>query len=287
MDASNTFVESVKVPLCDVPEVGIGNKPIDGGNYIFTQEEKDKFLKKEPQAEKYFHQYMGSEEFINGKIRYILWLGDCLPSELFKLPECMKRVDAVRDYRLASTSAPTVKLAEKPTRFHVENFPKGSYIVIPQVSSERRKYIPIGYLDESIICSDKVRILPNGTLYHFGVLTSNVHNAWMRAICCRLKSDYSYTVNNVYNTFPWPSGTDEQKYSIEQTAQSILNARAKYADCTLAQLYGDKAYMFPELVEAHRENDKAVMAAYGFGMKMTESECVAELFKLYEKLTKQ
>ena len=286
LDASNTFIESVKTPLCDVPEVGIGNKPIDGGNYIFTQEEKYEFLKKEPKAEKYFHQYIGSEEFINGKIRYILWLGDCQPSELFNLPECMKRVDAVRNYRLASTSAPTVKLAEKPTRFHVENFPKGNYIVIPQVSSERRKYIPIGYLDENVICSDKVRILPNGTLYHFGILTSNVHNAWMRAICCRLKSDYSYTVNNVYNTFPWPPVTDTQKAKIEQTAQAILDARAKYPDCTFAQLYGDKAYMFSDLVKAHEANDRAVMSAYGFDPKMSESEIVSELFKLYEKLSK-
>ncbi len=287
LDAPNIFVESVKKPLCNVPEVGIGNKPIDGGNYIFTQEEKDEFLKKEPQAKKYFHCYIGSEEFINNKFRYILYLGDCKPSELFKLPECLKRVEAVRKYRLASKSAQTIKLAEKPTKFHVKNFPNGKFIVIPQVSSERRVYIPIGYLDESVICSDKVRILPNGTLYHFGILTSNVHNAWMRAICCRLKSDYSYTVNNVYNTFPWCNPTEKQKTKIEATAQSILDARAKYADCSLAQLYGDKAYLFPELLQAHKENDKAVMAAYGFDPKMSEAEIVAELFRMYEKLTKK
>lgn len=286
LDASNIFVESIKKPLCDVPIVGIGNKPIDGGNYIFTQKEKDDFLKKEPNANNYFHQYVGSEEFINGKIRYILYLGNCQPATLLKLPECLKRIEAVRNYRLSSKSAPTIKLASRPTNFHVENFPKGSYIVIPQVSSERRKYIPIGYLNEDVICSDKVRILQGGTLYHFGILTSNIHNAWMRAICCRLKSDYSYTVNNVYNTFPWPNPSDEQKTEIKQAAKSILDARNKYSDCTLAQLYGDKYYLFSELVNAHNENDKAVMQAYGFDYSMGESDIVAELFKLYQELVK-
>ena len=284
LDAPNIFVESVKKPLCNVPEVGIGNKPIDGGHYIFTEDEKNDFIKKEPAATDLFHQFVGSEEFINNKKRYILWLGNLSPADLFKLPECLKRVQAVREYRLASSSAPTVKLAEKPTRFHVENFPKGSYIVIPQVSSERRAYIPIGYLDESVICSDKVRILPNGNLYHFGILTSNVHNAWMRAICCRLKSDYSYTVNNVYNTFPWPLSNEEQKKQIEQSAQAILDARAKYSNCSLAQLYGEKNYLFPELVKAHRANDEAVLAAYGWPKDLQESEIVERLFGLYETM---
>jgi hypothetical protein len=163
--------------------------------------------------------------------------------------------------------------------------PKGSYIVIPQVSSQRRRYIPMGYMDDGVLCSDKVRIMSEGQLYHFGILESNVHMAWMRTICCRLKSDYSYTINDVYNNFPWCQPTEEQKARIEQTAQAILDARAKYPDCSLADLY-DEVTMPPELRRAHQENDRAVMAAYGFSTKMTESECVAELFKMYQSLTK-
>ena len=202
------------------------------------------------------------------------------------MPECTKRVEEVKKYRLNSSSAGTRKIADTPTRFHVENMPKGNFLVIPQVSSERRQYIPIGYLDDSVLCSDKVRIMPNATLFHFGILTSNVHMDWMRAVCCRLKSDYSYTVNNVYNTFPWPSATDEQKAKIEQTAQAILDARALYPDCSLADLY-DETTMPPELRKAHKANDKAVMKAYGFNVDMTESEIVAELMKMYQELTEK
>ena len=198
----------------------------------------------------------------------------------------MKRVEAVREYRLQSTSAGTRKIADTPTRFHVSNFPKGSYIVIPQVSSERRRYIPMGYMDESVLCSDKVRIMPMGTLYHFGVLESNVHMAWMRAICGRLKSDYSYTVNHVYNNFPWPAPTEQQIQKIEQTAQEILNVRALFPESNLADLY-DPLTMPPELRRAHTANDRAVMAAYGFSIKMTEADCVAELMKLYQKLVEK
>ena len=197
----------------------------------------------------------------------------------------MKRVEAVRNFRLSSTSAGTVKLADKPTRFHVENIPDSTYIVIPQVSSERRRYIPMGYMNSGVLCSDKVRIMPNGSLYHFGVLESNVHMAWTRVVCCRLKSDYSYTVNNVYNNFPWCSPTAEQKTKIEQTAQAILDARALYPESSLADLY-DELTMPSELRKAHQANDRAVMQAYGFDVKtMTESQCVAELMKMYRELT--
>ena len=202
------------------------------------------------------------------------------------MPHCMERVKAVREYRLASPSAGTVKLADKPTRFHVENMPSGRYIVIPQVSSERRRYIPMGYMDNSVLCSDKVRILPNGNLYEFGILESNVHMAWVRATCCRLKSDYSYTVNDVYNNFPWPAPTEQQKAKIEQTAQAILDARALYPDSSLADLY-DELTMPPELRKAHQANDSAVMDAYGFikgtAARTSESSCVTELMKLYQK----
>lgn len=287
LDADNVFVESRNKPLCDVPQIGIGNKPIDGGFYLFDSAEMQEFLEKEPSAKPYFHPWYGAREFINRCPRYCLYLANCSPTELRKMPECLKLIQAVREYRLNSPSAGTRKLAETPTRFHVTNLPKGSYIVIPQVSSEKRRYIPIGYMDDGVLCSDKVRILPNGSLYHFGILTSNVHMAWMRTICCRLKSDYSYTVNDVYNNFPWPTPTDEQKSRIEQTAQAILDARELYPDCSLADLY-DEATMPPELRKAHQQNDKAVMQAYGFWGKLnSESACVAELMRMYQGLTEK
>lgn len=286
IDADNVFVASRKHPICDVPEIGIGNKPIDGGYYLFEKDEMVNFVKKEPKATNYFHPWYGAREFINQKPRYCLYLGNCVPSELRKMPECMKRVEAVREYRLNSTSAGTRKIADNPTRFHVSNFPKGNYIVIPQVSSERRRYIPIGYMDETVLCSDKVRIMTEGTLYHFGVLESNIHMAWMRAICGRLKSDYSYTVNHVYNNFPWPSSTDEQKEKIKKTAQAILDARALYPNSSLADLY-DPLTMPPELLKAHNANNRAVMDAYGFSTKISEADCVAELMKMYQKLTEE
>lgn len=286
LDGENVFVESRSKPICNVPEIGIGNKPIDGGFYLFEKEEMEEFIKKEPSSKKYFRPWYGSREFINQKPRYCLWLGECTPAELKAMPHCMERVKAVREYRLASPSAGTVKLADKPTRFHVENMPSGRYIVIPQVSSERRRYIPMGYMDNSVLCSDKVRILPNGNLYEFGILESNVHMAWVRATCCRLKSDYSYTVNDVYNNFIWPAPTEQQKAKIEQTAQAILDARALYPDSSLADLY-DELTMPPELRKAHQANDRAVMDAYGFikgtAARTSESACVAELMKLYQQ----
>ena len=284
VDADNVFVESRTNPLCDIPKIGIGNKPIDGGYYLFKEEEKNEFIQKEPQSEKWFRPWIGSHEFINRYFRYCLWLGECPPNELRKMPECLKRVQAVRDYRLSSPSAGTVKLADTPTRFHVENMPKSHYLLIPRVSSEKRKYVPIGFINPHIISSDSVHIIPNATLYDFGVLTSNVHMAWVSAVCGRLKSDYRYSKDIVYNNFPWPTPTEEQKAKIEQTAQAILDARALYPDCSLADLY-DEAAMPPELRKAHQANDRAVMQAYGFNVKtMTESECVAALMKMYQKL---
>lgn len=287
LDADNVFVESRNKPLCNVPEIGIGNKPIDGGNYLFTKEEMEQFIKKEPQSQQYFKPWYGSQEFINRCPRYCLWLGDCSPSELRKMPECMKRVEAVREMRLSSKSAGTIKLADKPTRFHVENMPKGTYVVIPEVSSEKRKYIPMGFMTPDILCSNLVKIVPYATLYHFGILTSNVHMAWMRAVCGRLEMRYRYSKDVVYNNFPWPTPTDEQKARIEQTAQAILDARELYPDCSLADLY-DEATMPPELRKAHQQNDKAVMQAYGFWGKLnSESTCVAELMRMYQGLTEK
>ena len=285
LDAENIFVESRNKPLCPVPEIGIGNQPIDDGNYLFTQEEMEAFLAKEPGAAPYFHPWYGSYEFINRRPRYCLWLGDCTPAQLHALPECLKRVQAVRAFRLASKRASTNKLANTPTRFQTENMPQGTYIIIPRVSSERRKYIPIGFLTPNNFTSDSVHIIPNASPYHFGVLTSNVHMAWVRAVCGRLKSDYRYSKDVVYNNFPWPDPTPEQKARIEQTAQGILDARALYPDSSLADLY-DETTMPPELRRAHQQNDRAVMAAYGFDVRtMTESSCVAALMKLYQQKT--
>ena len=286
LDAENIFIESRKTPICDVPEIGIGNKPIDGGFYLFTEEEKDEFISKEPASEKLFRKWLGSKEFINGYYRYCLWLGECSPKELRELPECLKRVQAVKEFRLSSSSEGTIKLAEKPTRFHVENRPQTNYLLIPRVSSERRRYIPLGYIEPCVLCSDSVHITTRADLFNFGVLTSNVHMSWVRAVCGRLKSDYRYSKDVVYNNFPWCNPTDEQKEKIEQTAQAILDARALYPDCSLADLY-DELTMPVELRKAHQANDKAVMQAYGFSLKMTESECVAELMKMYQELTKK
>ena len=286
LDADNAFVDSRSKPLCDVPEIGIGNKPIDGGFYLFLKEEMDEFIQKEPASAQWFMPWYGSQEFINRSPRYCLWLGNCPPNVLRKMPECMKRVEAVRDFRLSSKSAGTRKLADKPTRFHVENMPNGNFIVIPEVSSERRRYVPMGFMSPDVLCSNLVKVIPNATLFHFGVLTSNVHMAWMRAVCGRLKSDYRYSKDVVYNNFPWPSPEDPVKARIEQTAQAILDARALYPDCSLADLY-DEVTMPPELRKAHQQNDKAVMQAYGFWGKLnTETECVAELMKMYQELVK-
>ena len=285
LDAEDIFVESRSKPICDVPEIGIGNKPIDGGHYLFSEEEMNEFLRKEPEARRWFRPWYGSQEFINRKPRYCLWLGDCPPNVLRRLPECKKRVEAVRKFRLSSKSPGTVKLADTPTRFHVENMPKDTYIIVPEVSSERRRYIPLGFMTPEVLCSNLVKIIPNADLYHFGILTSNVHMAWVRAVCGRMKSDYRYSKDIVYNNFPWPTPTDEQKAQIERDAQAILDARALYPDCSLADLY-DETAMPPELRKAHQQNDRDVMAAYGMPVKgTTESGCVAELMRRYQKLT--
>ena len=286
LESENVFIENRNTPISRVPIIGMGNQPIDDGNYLFTKDEMKEFILDEPESEKWFKPWYGAQEFINRNPRYCLWLGNCSPSELRKMPKCKKRVEAVREFRLSSKRLSTKKLAETPTRFQTENMPESSYIVIPEVSSEKRRYVPIGYMDNSVLCSNKLRLMPNVNLFHFGVLTSNVHMAWMRAVCGRLEMRYDYSIKIVYNNFPWCNPTDEQKAKIEQTAQAILDARALYPDCSLADLY-DELTMPVELRKAHQANDKAVMQAYGFNYKtMTESECVAELMKMYQELTK-
>jgi len=286
VDGADIYVESRSRPLCDVPEIGMGNQPIDGGKYLFTEEEMNEFVKKEPQAAAYFKPWYGSVEFINRSPRWCLWLGEASPDDLAHMPLCIERIDAVRKFRLQSKRASTLKLADTPTHFQTENMPKGNYIVIPEVSSEKRMYVPIGYMDDSVLCSNKLRLMPHVSLYHFGVLTSFIHMAWMRAVCGRLETRYDYSIKIVYNNFPWPKPTPEQKMTIEQTAQKILDVRAQHPRSSYADMYSEKKMrtIFTDLLAAHRENDRAVAAAYGFPENQTEAECVAELFKLYEKL---
>ena len=283
IDAPNIIVESRSKPLCRVPNIGIGNKPIDDGNYLFTQDEMLEFIKKEPLSKSYFKRFYGAQEFINNKVRYCLWLGDCEPSELSKMPLVLERIKNVRKFRLASKSAGTRKLADKPTRFHVENMPKTNYLLIPRVSSENRTYIPIGFMNANDLCSDSVHITEGASLFHFGILTSNVHMAWMRTVAGRLKSDYRYSKDIVYNNFPWPEVSPEEEEKIKNTAQAILDARSSYPNSSLAELY-NQVLMPIELRKAHEANDKAVMQAYGFEFSMSEEEVVSELFKIYQEM---
>ena len=286
IDAPDVFIESVKKTVCDVPQLVFGSMPNDNGFLSsYSQEERDAIVAEYPESEIVFKQFVGATEFINNKIRWCMWLKGVSPNIIRNTPPIAKAVASVKEMREQSNREATKKLAETPTLFGEIRQPSADYIVIPRVSSERRKYIPIGFLNADYIASDAVQILPDANMFHFGVLTSNVHMAWMRAVCGRLKSDYRYSVNIVYNNFPWPTPTDEQKAAIEKTAQAILDARALYPDCSLADLY-DEVAMPPELRKAHQENDKAVMRAYGFWGKLnTESECVAELMKMYQKLT--
>ena len=309
LDAPDIFIEKKSKPICDVPPMIRGSSPIDDGNLLLTIEEKEEYLKKEPQGEKFLRPFMMGKDFLERKPRWCFWLVEANPSELKKCPILIKRIEVVREFRLKSSKAATVQIAETPTLFGEMRPCESEYIAIPKVSSENRRYIPIDYLSSEVLAGDKLFQMPNASLYHFGVLTSNVHMAWMRAVCGRLKSDYSYSNTIVYNNFPWPfsekqtdlfvpNGTHQKaknvsseqirvsyQEKIQQTAQAILDARAKYPDSSLADLY-DETLMPPELRKAHQANDRAVMAAYGFSTKMTESECVAELFKMYESLTK-
>ena len=286
LDAPDVFIEKSSKPLCDVPPMIRGSSPIDDGNLLLTIEEKEDYIKKEPQGEQFLRPFMMGKDFIDRKPRWCFWLVSANPSELKKCPILLKRIEAVREFRLMSTKAATVQSAVTPTIFGEMRQCETDYVAIPKVSSQNRRYIPIEYLKAEIIAGDKLFQMPYASIYHFGVLTSNVQMAWMRAVCGRLKSDYSYSNTIVYNNFPWPNPTEEQRQKIEETAQAILDARAKYPDSSLADLY-DELTMPPELRRAHQENDRAVMRAYGFDIKtMTETTCVAELFKLYQELTK-
>ena len=286
IDGPDVFISSRNQPICSIPPLLTGSQRIDNDLFMFKEDSKIEFLKVEPTSEKYFHKWYGADEFINRRPRWVLYLGKCNPTELKSMPYCMEIIRQVREYRLSSKRVQTLKAANYPNRFGLEVIPDDNFMIIPVVSSERRRYVPMGFMTPDIMCSNQVNLIPDATLYHFGILESNVHMAWMRAVCGRLKSDYRYSKDVVYNNFPWPTPTDEQKAKIEQTAQAILDARALNPDSSLADLY-DELTMPVVLRKAHQDNDRAVMAAYGFPIKtMTESQCVAELFKLYQQLTK-
>jgi len=312
VDAADVLLPNRSKPICDVPSIGIGNKPIDGGNYLFSTEERDAFIAAEPAAAPWFRRWLGSDEFINGWERWCLWLGECPPDVLRHLPLSMQRVQAVRAFRLASKSAPTRKIAATPTRFHVENIPDSKFLMIPRVSSERRAQIPVGFIDAGTFVSDSALISRHATLTHFGILNSTMHMAWVRAVCGRLKSDYRYSAGIVYNNFPWPellpeslssgdessgetSGDADNKQSaaIKAAAQGVLDARTLFPNSTLADLY-DPLTMPPALVKAHQALDRAVDAAYITAEKTarrkppklsSDADRVAFLFQRYQALT--
>ncbi|MDD2925041.1 DNA methyltransferase [Rhodoferax sp.] len=304
VDAPDVVLPRRSSPICAVPDIGIGNKPIDDGNYLFSTEKRDAFIAAEPASAKWFRRWLGADEFLNGYERWCLWLGDCPPAELRAMPEAMKRVQAVKNFRLASKSAPTQKLAQTPTRFHVENIPSAPYLVLPEVSSERRPFIPFGFECPDTLCSNLVKLAPDATLYHFGILSSTMHNAWVRTTCGRLKSDYRYSKDIVYNNFPWPefpesseqnkalARINKAQLAIETAAQTVLDVRAKFQSgdqpATLADLY-DPLTMPPELLKAHQKLDTAVDKAYeasgGKKSYKNDAERVAFLFELYQKLT--
>ena len=279
--ANNVFVNSRKLPLCNVPEMTVGNRPADGGFLIIEQEDYDDFIAKEPDAVPFIKKFVGAAEFINNKKRYCLWLVDASPAQMRKMPLVMKRIEGCKQDRLNAPDKGRQQLADTPHLFREQLNPE-HYLIIPRVSSERRAYVPIGYMDKNTIPSDAVHIIPSASLYHFGVLTSWVHMAWMRAVCGRLETRYRYSKDVVYNNFPWPEADEAAVAAISETAQAILDARAAYPDSSLADLYDD-TLMPPDLRRAHRNNDRAVLRAYGFPTNdtFTESDCVASLFQLY------
>ena len=285
------FIENISNPICPVTKMTTGNRPADGGHLIIEAEEYADFIRHEPKAKKYIKRLTGAAEFINNKDRYCLWLVDVSPKELRSMPLVMERIELCRQARLEG-AADRQKLAETPTIFREQKNPD-SYIIVPSTSSENRRYIPIGFLDGEVIPTNSATITEDATLYDFGILTSNVHMAWMRTVAGRLKSDYRYSAKIVYNNFPWPTVTEEQKQFIANTAQGILDARALYPDCSLADLYHELT-MPVELRKAHQANDIAVMKAYGMIKKvdgkdtfLTESETVAKLFEMYQELTEK
>ena len=285
VDAPNIVIESRSKPLCDVPEMTAGSKVNDNGNLILSQDEKDEILAKYPNADKFIKQFMGADEFINNKLRYCLWLVDANPSELSKIPPIMDRIQKVREFRLSSKKADTRKDANTPTLFQEIRQPNSKYIIIPNVSSENRFYVPIGFLSPEIIVSAAAQFIPNATLIDFAILTSSVHMEWMRAVAGRLETRYRYSNTIVYNNFPFASLDEKDKETLTATAQGILDARAEFGDCSLADLYNPLT-MPANLRKAHEKNDQAVLKIYAVNKTATPSDIVKELFTRYEKEVK-
>lgn len=288
MDAPNIVIDNRTRPLCDVPLMDFGNMPNDGGNLLLTPEEYDAVLKSEPRLATVIRPFVGATEFINGKKRYCFWLKDASPEFMRSSPILRKRIETVRSLRLASTAAPTREKAKTPHLFFYISHPDTSYLLVPSASSENRRYIPIGFMDRMTIASNLVLIVPDATIYHFGILTSSTHMAWVRAIGGRLKSDYRYSNKVVYNNFPWPTVRDATTTveNVSKTAQAILDARAHHPESSYASLYDD-TFMPPDLRAAHEANDRAVLAAYGLAPDTPEPEIVAHLFGLYAKMMKK
>lgn len=286
VDAPNIAIESRSKPLCEfAPKINIGSMPNDGGNLLLSQDEKDEILAKYPNADKFIKQFVGADEFLNNKLRYCLWLVNTNPSELSKIPPIMNRIQKVREYRLASTRKATNKLANTPMLFGEIRQPNSDYIVIPEVSSENRFYVPIDFYDKEIIASNRLKIIPNATLADFAILTSSVHMEWMRAVAGRLETRYCYSANIVYNNFPFASLDEKDKETLTATAQGILDARALFGDCSLADLYNPLT-MPANLRKAHEKNDQAVLKIYGIDKTATPSDIVKELFTRYGILSK-
>ena len=285
LDAPDVFISERKKPLCLVPEGRIGNKPIDDGNYLFTPEEKADFLQLEPQAAPYFQRWFGGEELLNGKERYCLYLGPCPDAKIAAMPEAQKRVDAVRHFRSQSKRPSTARYAAKPAKFCHTNIPKPPFLVIPKVSSGRRDYIPIAFMQpQDGLCSDLLNLFPDATLFHFSILSSTVHMTWVKIVAGRLNMNYRYSITLVYNCFPWPQHlSPEQEQALSAAAQAILDARAAYPNATLAQLY-DPEKMPAKLRAAHEANDRLVMQAYGFDLSWSPVQVLSALLALYLQL---
>jgi hypothetical protein len=288
VDAPDVLIGSRTELLCDAPKMIYGSMPIDDGALILSYEEYEKLLSAEPNSKKFIRRYVGGYELLNNSSRYCLWLKDVSPNEIIKSKFIAERVKQCREFRESSKRPQTKALADTPHLFGEIRQPDSNMLVVPKVSSENRRYLPIGFVTPKYIVSGSALIIPNATLYHFGILSSNVHNAWMRTVCGRMKSDYQYSANIVYNNFPWSNATDAQKSEIEKLAQRVLDARAEYPDSTLANMYGETSMLFHEsLLNAHRALDRAVMKLYGFPVKdFSEADCVAALMEMYQRLSK-
>ncbi|MBO5752614.1 MAG: methylase, partial [Proteobacteria bacterium] len=281
--APNVFIQArCQILTPGIPTISKGSQPTDGGNFFFSEIQRNELLERYPSAKCLIKQFVGADEFINNKKRYCLWLKGINPSIYRNINPIIERLEAIAEIRRKSPTASVQRDAKTPMLFTQIRQPEDNYIIVPRHSSENRDYIPMGFMSPDIICGDANMMIPNANIYLFGVLVSNVHMAWMKIVCGRLEMRYRYSPS-VYNNFPWPTPTEAQKAKNEKTAQAILDARALYPDSSLADLY-DEVTMPPELRKAHKANDNAVMDAYGFKHDMTESEIVAELFKLYQKL---